>query len=584
VNATRRVWAPRAKVVHVVTADGRYELQPGEPDGWWQGEVPDPAADYAFALDGGEPRPDPRSPCQPHGVHGPSRPIDHTGFEWTDHDWRGKPVGGGVIYELHIGTFTPEGTFDAAVQRLDHLVELGVDFVEVMPVNAFPGRWGWGYDGVDLYAVHTPYGGPDGLKTFVNACHGNNLGVILDVVYNHLGPDGNYLQEFGPYFTDKHTTPWGAAVNLDDDGSPEVRAFLIDNALHWLRNYHLDGLRLDAVHAFVDESPTHFLAELADRVSELGAQLDRSLFLIAESDDNEPRTIESRRRAGHGMDAQWSDDFHHALHAALTGERDGYYGDFGALAGIAAALTDGFVYTGQHSAYRGRPHGAPLPPETSGHRLLGYLQNHDQIGNRARGERTSALLSTGLLQIGAALVLTSPFTPMLFMGEEWGATTPWQYFTDHEDKELAAAVRDGRRSEFAAFGWAPDDVPNPQDATTFERSRLDWTERTQELHRTLLEWHRALIRLRMEWPELRDGDLRKVKVQYDEEARWLTVLRGRIAVICNLSDKVQAVPLPIPAADTGLHQPRVLLASTPPMGTAGSEWVVSPQSVVLALV
>ena len=579
-SASREVWAPRARRVQVVTVTGEQTLDRASSTGWWRGTIQDHEAEYSFVLDGGDPRPDPRSPWQPHGVHGPSRPVDHAEFDWTDDDWRGKPLGGAVIYELHIGTLTTEGTFAATQQHLDHLVELGIDFVEVLPVNAFPGRWGWGYDGVALYAVHAPYGGPDGLKAFVNACHARGIGVILDVVYNHLGPDGNYLPEFGPYFTERHETPWGAAVNLDDEGSAEVRAFFIQNAVQWLRDYHVDGLRLDAVHAFVDESPTHFLAELADTVRELATQLNRTTFLIAESDDNDPRTIAPRNIGGHGMDAQWSDDFHHALHAALTGERDGYYADFGSLGDVAAALTRGFVYTGQHSSYRGATHGAPLPPSTSGHRLLGYLQNHDQVGNRARGERTSALLPTGLLQVGAALVLTSPFTPMLFMGEEWGASTPWQYFTDHQNRELAAAVRAGRRSEFAAFGWAPEDVPDPQDAATFERSRLNWAERTQEPHRTLLEWHRALIRLRKQWPDLHDDDLSGVDVRHDESARWLVLRRGRIAVVCNLAGNSQAVPV---YDEVPREPPRILLASAQRRRTEGSAWELLPHSVVLAL-
>jgi maltooligosyltrehalose trehalohydrolase len=577
-SATLQVWAPRAYKVHVVTPTGRQPMERDGDSGWWHAEIPGDST-YSFVLDESDERPDPRSPWQPDGVHAASRSVDHSAFTWTDSAWRGRPIAGAVVYELHIGTFTQEGTFAAALQHLDHLVDLGVDFVEVMPVNAFLGRWGWGYDGVGLYAVQDAYGGPDGLKTFVDACHTRGLGVILDVVYNHLGPQGNYLSEFGPYFTDKHTTPWGAAVNLDDHNSSEVRAFLIDNAVQWLRDYHVDGLRLDAVHAFVDDSPTHFLAQLADATAELETRLGRELFLVAESDLNDPRMIEPRAHGGHGMAAQWSDDFHHALHAVLTGETDGYYADFGRVADVATALTHGFVYTGQYSAYRERSYGAPLPPGTSGHRLIGYLQNHDQIGNRARGERSGTLMPIGLLQIGAALVLTSPFTPMLFMGEEWGASTPWQYFTDHEDPSLAEAVRGGRRAEFAAFGWAPREVPDPQSPATFERSRLDWSEVDREPHRSLLAWYRDLIRLRKQWPDLQDGDLSRVAVSYDEDARWLVMRRGRIAVMCNLADAPQVVPL-----EDGDETPRMLLASTGPISADSGSWLLAAQSVGVALV
>ncbi|MFL6240125.1 MAG: malto-oligosyltrehalose trehalohydrolase [Actinomycetes bacterium] len=571
-----RVWAPRATAVSVETNDERRALERQDDSGWWCGDPP--VQDYSFVLDHGAARPDPRSRWQPNGVHGPSRPIKHAAYRWTDAGWSCRDLLGSVIYELHVGTFTDEGTFGAAIKRLGHLVELGIDFVEIMPVNAFPGRRGWGYDGVDLYAVHDPYGGPDELKAFVDACHNHGLGVILDVVYNHLGPDGNYLPEFGPYFTDKHETPWGAAVNLDDEGSAEVRAFFIDNARQWSCDYHFDGLRLDAVHAFVDDSPQHFLAELHDAVAKLRAELGRPLFLIAESDLNDPRVITARDAGGYGMDAQWSDDFHHALHAALTGERNGYYADYGSLADLAKALTEGFVYTGQHSAYRGTQHGAPLPASVSGHQLLGYLQDHDQVGNRARGERSAALMPRELLYVGAALVLTSPFTPMLFMGEEWGASTPWQYFTDHQNEDLARAVRDGRRSEFAAFGWDPADVPDPQDPATFARSCLDWTEPLRSPHRELLDWHRDLIVLRRLWPDLREGVRNRVRVRFDDDARWIVVHRGDIVVACNLADASQSVPI---EGDISGAVPRVLLASAQPRHVSHKHVDLAPRSVAI---
>jgi maltooligosyltrehalose trehalohydrolase len=416
-----------------------------------------------------------------------------------------------------------------------------VTHVELMPVAQFPGGHGWGYDGVDLFAPHAAYGGPDGLKRLIDACHGRGLAVLLDVVYNHLGPAGNYLERFGPYFTDRYQTPWGRAVNLDGPGSDEVRRFFCDNALAWLRDYHADGLRLDAVHAIVDTSAVHFLEQLAAEVADLGARLGRHFVLIAESDLNDPRIVRGHDVGGYGLDAQWSDDFHHALHAALTGERGGYYADFGRLADVAKALGSAYVYDGCASAFRGRRHGRPatgLP----GERFLGYLQTHDQIGNRAQGERTSHLLSPGLLKIGAALVLLGPFVPMLFQGEEWAASTPFLYFTDHEDPALARAVSEGRRHEFQAFGWDPAEVPDPQAAETFRRSKLDWSEPGREPHRALLHWHAALVRLRREHG-LAAGRLDRVRVRHDEADRWLVLEREGVTVACNLASRAQRVPL-----------------------------------------
>jgi maltooligosyltrehalose trehalohydrolase len=376
----------------------------------------------------------------------------------------------------------------------------------------------------------------------------------LDVVYNHLGPWGNHLADFGPYFTDRYATPWGDAVNLDGPGSDEVRAFFVENALAWLRDHHLDGLRLDAVHALLDTSATHLLEELGGRVRELSAQLGRQLFVVAESDRNDPRLVAPVEAGGFGLDAVWSDDFHHALHAALTGERDGYYADFGSLADVAAALRRAYVYDGRWSAFRGRRHGRPVGG-LPGHRFLGYLQNHDQVGNRARGERTSHLLPTGLLEVGAALVLTSPFTPMLFQGEEWGATAPFPYFTDHQDPALAEAVRRGRREEFVAFGWAPEDVPDPQDPATFRSAKLDWAEVGRDPHARLLDWHRALVALRRSVPDLADGRLDRVRTWWDEGEGWIAVGRGQATVMANLSGREAVVPL-------GRDRPRGLLAAS----------------------
>ncbi|MDQ1445700.1 MAG: maltooligosyltrehalose trehalohydrolase, partial [Acidimicrobiaceae bacterium] len=407
-----RVWAPTPESVAVEVGGERVPMAAADR-GWRVAEVDwaGPGDDYRFVVDG-DPLPDPRSAFQPEGVHGPCRVVDHAAFPWTDHGWRGLHLPSAVLYELHVGTFTPEGTFEAVVPKLDHIVELGVGAIELLPVGEFSGSRGWGYDGVDLYAPHHAYGGPDGLKKLVDACHHRGLAVVVDVVYNHLGPSGNYLSRFGPYFTDRYNTPWGDALNFDGADSDEVRRFFIDNALMWLRDYHIDGLRLDAVHAIVDTSATHLLEQLAGEVEVLSAHVGRPLTLIAESDLNDPRVVARREAGGYGMDAQWSDDFHHALHAALTGEKSGYYEDFGGLAHVATAMRQAFVYAGDYSPHRKRVHGRK-PLGIAGHRFLGYLQNHDQVGNRAVGERSSHLMSTGRLKVGAALVLLSPFVPML---------------------------------------------------------------------------------------------------------------------------------------------------------------------------
>ncbi|HEM45499.1 MAG TPA: malto-oligosyltrehalose trehalohydrolase, partial [Alphaproteobacteria bacterium] len=491
---------------------------------------------------GGPALPDPRSRWQPEGVHGPSRVLDTGSLAWSDAGFEAPPLASGLVYELHVGTFTPEGTFDAATRRLDALADLGVTHVELMPVAEFPGRHGWGYDGVDLFAPHHAYGGPEGLARVVDACHARGLAVLLDVVYNHLGPDGNHLARFGPYFTDRHATPWGPAVNLDGRGSDEVRRFLCDNALMWLRDYHFDGLRIDAVHAIVDTSAVHFLEQLAEEVRTLEATSGRHLVLIAESDLNDPRVIRPPALGGYGLDAQWNDDFHHAVHAVLTGERLGYYADFGQLADVAKALDSAFVYDGRYSRHRGRRHGR-APAGESGRRFVGFVQNHDQVGNRARGERLCHLVSPAGARLAAAVLLTAPFVPMLFMGEEWGASTPFLYFTDHVDPSLARRVSEGRRREFAAFGWDPADVPDPQAPETFARSRLDWDERARPPHRDLLAWHRDLIRLRRSRPELCDGRLDRVRTRWDGESGWLVFERGQVVIACNFSREACSVPL-----------------------------------------
>jgi len=530
------VWAPKARLLEL-NNNGRIMDMARAKDGWWGLDAPyiQHGVDYTFRVDGEGYFPDPRSAWQPAGIHGPSRWVDHDRFIWNDAGWQQPPLGSAIIYELHVGTFTTEGTFYSTINRLDHLVDLGVTHVELMPVAEFSGNRGWGYDGVDLYAPHHAYGGPDGLKRLVNACHQRRLAVLLDVVYNHLGPAGNYLNLFGPYFTERHSTPWGDAVNLDGPDSDEVRRFFIDNALMWMRDYHMDGLRIDAVHSIVDTSAIHFLEQLAAEVDNLETELGRHLVLIAESDLNDPRVIRSPEVGGYGIDAQWNEDFHHALHTVLVGEHNGYYQDFGDLSNIAKVLTKGFVYDGAYSVHRRRHHGrsaAGLP----GHRFIGCLQNHDQVGNRALGERTSHLLSPGLLKIGAVLLLTSPFAPMLFQGEEWGASTPFLYFTDHKEPELEAAVIHGRQEEFAAFGWEPDRIPDPQNEETFLRSRLNWDDLHLGIHQNILDWHRSLIRLRQQTPALRDAKMERIYVHFDEVARWLTMTRGYVLVACNFAD------------------------------------------------
>jgi maltooligosyltrehalose trehalohydrolase len=569
------VWAPDHESVTLLveSPDSRsVEMAAGE-QGWWHVDVPEapPGTRYRFSVDGGPGRPDPRSRWQPEGIDGASATVDHSAFAWTDARWRGRTWPSVVLYELHIGTFSAEGTFDAAIGRLDHLVDLGVNAIEVLPVAESSGERGWGYDGVDLWAPHHAYGGPDGFKRLVDAAHARGIAVVLDVVYNHLGPAGNYLGEFGPYFTDRYETPWGQAVNVDGPGSDEVRRFIIDNACAWMVDYHVDGLRLDAVHAIIDQSALPILEELAATVDDLAGHLGRPLWLIAESDRNDPRLVASRQAGGFGLTASWNDDWHHALHSALTGDRSGYYEDYGPLSLVARCFTRVYAYGRDWSAHRNRHHGRPAG-DLPRHAFLAYLQNHDQIGNRAIGERSAALMSPGRLRVAAALVLCGPFVPMLYMGEEWGASTPWQYFTDHPDAELGAAVSEGRKSEFSYFGWDPDDVPDPQDSATRDRSVLDWSELSAPPHAGLLAWHRALLELRRALPELTSAGPHDTLAVADDVAGTLQIHRRGVVLNVNVGASPQRFEVP--------GSQSVLLASDDAV-EHGPGWVLVPPDAVV---
>jgi maltooligosyltrehalose trehalohydrolase len=547
------VWAPRAQRLTVQFVKSRWRVPMSRGNEGVHAAIVQglsPGDRYFYGLDGTRMLPDPVSRLQPEGVHGPSAIVDPNTFEWSDDDWQGIALHDLLLYELHVGTYTADGTFMALLPYLDYLKnDVGVTAVELMPVAEFSGTRNWGYDGVHPYAPHATYGGPVGLKTLVNACHRKGLAVVLDVVYNHLGPEGNYLSQYGPYFTDRYQTPWGQAVNFDGDESDEVRRYFIDNALYWVTEYHIDALRLDAIHGIFDASQRHILKELAEAVHTQATVLSRTILVISESDLNETRVITSRDEGGWGHDAQWSDDFHHSLHVLLTGERTGYYRDFGTVEDLRAALTDGFVYHGQHSAYRQRSHGTPsrhLP----GERFVICSQNHDQIGNRAYGERLSTLVPYSALKLAAGLVLCGPNIPLLFMGEEYGETAPFLYFTSHTDPALAQAVRDGRRREFARFAWG-DEIADPQDPQTFARSHLNHALHEKGQHCALLRLYRDLIALRKRSPALHTCDKARLDAKVIPESDILLVRRWQpradeMLFVASFASDVTTAQVPIP--------------------------------------
>jgi maltooligosyltrehalose trehalohydrolase len=540
-DASIHLWAPLASTVDLRVGDKTIPMASTESGWWTTTEVPAPGESYGFTLDNdGQLLPDPRSRRQPQGVHEASEAFDHTSHEWKDSSWTGRQLAGGMIYEMHLGTFTPEGTLDSAIERLDHLVDLGVDFVELLPVNGFNGTHNWGYDGVQWYTVHEGYGGPAAYQRFVDACHERGLGVLQDVVYNHLGPSGNYLPKFGPYLHEANANTWGSSVNLDETA---VRRFILDNVAMWMRDYHVDGLRLDAVHALVDTSDKHILQEMSEETDALSAHLGRPLTLIAESDMNDPKLIMPREAGGYGLTAQWSDDYHHSVHVALTGETTGYYEDFASLGALAKVSTRGFFHDGTYSSFRESDHGHPIDAAVPTWRLVTFSQDHDQIGNRAIGDRLTASLDYGQLANAAVLTVAGPYTPMLFMGEEWGATTPWQFFTSHPEPELGKATAEGRIAEFEKMGWDPDVVPDPQDPESFHRSKLDWAESTEGDHARLLRLYQELGALRRIVPELTDPQFGNLEATYSDEKRWFRLDRGQLTTLINFGDERLVLPL-----------------------------------------
>jgi maltooligosyltrehalose trehalohydrolase len=585
------LWAPKARSVslHLLHSGELLTMAPLSR-GYFRRTVEnlEPGTRYFFQLDGAREVPDPASRFQPEGVHGPSEVVDLNQFQWTDQNWQGRTLERSIFYEIHVGTYTAQGTFDALIPHIPELVELGITTVELMPVAQFPGSRNWGYDGVYPFAPQNSYGGPEPLQRFVNAAHEQGLSVALDVVYNHLGPEGNYLNAYGPYFTDRYRTPWGQALNFDGAGSDEVRRFFIENALYWLENYHFDALRLDAVHGIFDFSARHFLTEIKNAVGALSKRLGRMIHCIAESDLNDSRLLLNHEQGGYDLDAQWSDDFHHSVHRLLTGEDRGYYADFGGIGPLAATLRDGWYYQGQYSHYRQRHHGNS-PRGIAASQVVVCNQNHDQVGNRAAGERLSSLVNFESLKLAAGITLLSPFVPLLFMGEEYGETAPFQYFTSHGDPELVEAVRRGRREEFAAFGWeAEKAVPDPQDESTFLRSKPDHSRKSEEPHRTLLRLYQNLIRTRREYdlgdPAPRSvreiGDSALLVLRQAERSQQLMIFNfGKSPMALNLPDVPGTWRMVMNSADASWNSPGYDLPDQITLNADGLE--LSPYSFMV---
>jgi maltooligosyltrehalose trehalohydrolase len=545
-NCLFSVWAPSLTQVQLLIKGQKEPLDMLQDQwGYWQKEVTGitPGTRYMFLLDGELRRPDPASLSQPEGVHEWSEVIDHQGYPWEDTGWSPPALGDMIIYELHVGTFTPEGTFDAIIDKLDYLLELGVNAIEIMPIAQFPGDRNWGYDGVYPFAAQNSYGGVGKLKQLVDKCHQKNIAVILDVVYNHMGPEGNYLSDFGPYFTNKYHTPWGSSLNFDDAYSGPVRNFFLQNAISWLRDFHIDGLRLDAVHAIMDNGPIHLLKELRMQVDELEKETGKQYCLIAESDMNDVKVISDYNKGGYGLDGQWLDDFHHAVHTLATGEKEGYYQDYGEISQLAKTFKQGFIYDGIYSEYRKKRVGNK-PETVSPGQLVVCLQNHDQTGNRMLGERLSQLVSFEMLKLAVGTLLTSPYVPMLFMGEEYGEEQPFLYFVSHTDPELVKAVQEGRKNEFKSFDWG-DEVPDPQSEETFNQSKLKWDYAEDVAKNTLFHFYKQLIQWRKQG---RFKAFRNQNIESQEQEKLLLLVAGdgtsQLMAVLNFNHSEQKVKVP----------------------------------------
>jgi maltooligosyltrehalose trehalohydrolase len=582
------LWAPYAKKAAIALPERKLIIPLNKKDrGYWELESDQIQSNdkYKFLLDDNKELPDPASKFQPDGVHGASQVIDIQTAVWTDENWQNPPLAEYIIYELHTGTFTPEGTLKSIESKLSYLKDLGITAIEIMPVAQFPGERNWGYDGVFPYAVQNSYGGPKSLMELVNACHKTGLAVILDVVYNHVGPEGNYFNEFGPYFTDKYRTPWGNAINFDDAWCDEVRNYFIQNALMWFRDFHIDALRMDAVHAIKDFSPKHILQEMKEAVDELMAKTGRAHYLIIEFDLNDKRFIDPIEQHGFGMDAQWIDEFHHALRVTAGGERNGYYEDFNGIAHLAKAYRDAYVYDGQYSQQRQKTFGTKT--NNPGQQFVVFSQNHDHVGNRMLGERSSTLFSFEMQKLMAGAVMVSPYLPMLFMGEEWSEQNPFLYFVSHTDKELIEAVRKGRKEEFAAF-HAEGEAPDPQSETTFEQSKLNWESLDKGQHKTMLHYYKTLIALRKKLPALHSLNRKNLTVEFNEQQQTLQLHRwkGVQHVFCYMNFSKEQQPLALPAEHGDL---KIALDSAAPEYKDAAEKqedlrspeIIQPESIII---